>query len=115
MFLDYLKLSNHLYKNIEIDVKNIAECLLNSQKINFFEENILNYISKNTTQPIDMVFENPLIEGEHDQYNTPVISNAIGKGNDDCMTQYNGKPQDENAENVKKFPCEEVGNLLAIF
>ena len=115
MFLDYLKLSNHLYKNIEIDVKNIAECLLNLQKINFFEENILNYMSKNTTQPIDMVFENPLIEGEHDQCNTPVIINAIGKGNDDCMTQYNGKPQDENAENVKKFPCEEVGNLLAIF
>ena len=115
MFLDYLKLSNHLYKNIEIDVKNIAECLLNLQKINFFEENILNYMSKNTTQPIDMVFENPLIEGEHDQCNTPVIINAIGKGNDDCMAQYNEKPQDENAENFKESPCEEVGNLLAVF
>ena len=37
-----------------------------------------------------------------------------GEGYDDCMTQYSGKTQDENAETVEESPLEEGENPLAV-
>ena len=36
------------------------------------------------------------------------------EGYDDCMTQYSGKTQDENAETVEESPLEEGENPLAV-
>ena len=62
---NYLKLSNDLYRDIEIDMKNLPEGLLNLQKNSFLEENIFNYIVRNIAQPIDIATENQVIEEEH--------------------------------------------------
>ena len=69
-------MNNHLYRDIEIDMKNLPEELLNLQKNSFLEENILTYIIRNFTQPIDIVTENQVIEEEHGQYNTSVTNKA---------------------------------------
>ena len=94
-----------MYKDIEIDMKKLPEGLLNLQKIILLEKNVLNYLyhtTSNIIQLVDIVIENPLIEEEHDQYNTPVTSNVSGEGNDDCITQYSGKRQDKNAETFEE-------------
>ena len=69
-------MNNHLYRDIEIDMKNLPEELLNLQKNSFLEENILTYIIRNFTQPIDIVIKNQVIEEEHGQYNTSVTNKA---------------------------------------
>ena len=69
-------MNNHLYRDIEIDMKNLPEELLSLQKNSFLEENILTYIIRNFTQPIDIVTENQVIEEEHGQYNTSVTNKA---------------------------------------
>ena len=65
-----------MYRDIEIDMKNLPEELLNLQKNSFLEENILTYIIRNFTQPIDIVIKNQVIEEEHGQYNTSVTNKA---------------------------------------
>ena len=39
------------------------------------------------TQRIDVVYENPVNEGEHDQYNTSVCNITSAERNNNCMTQ----------------------------
>ena len=89
--------------------------MLNLQKNRFLEENILNYIVRNITQPIDIVTENQVIEEDYGQYNTLVNNNTSGEGNDDCTTQYSGRPKDKNTETVKESPFKEGENALAVF
>ena len=109
---ELFKVENDLYRDIGIDMKNLPEGLLNLQKNSFLEENILTYI---VTQPIYIITENQIIEEEHDQCKTSVTNKASGEGYDDCMTHYNGKPRNENAETVEKCSLEGGENPLAVF
>ena len=67
---------------------------------------------RNITQPIDIATETQLIEEEHDQYDTSFTNNASG---DSCMTQYDRKTQDENAETAEESALEKGENQLAPF
>ena len=96
-------------------MKNLPGGLLNLKKNSFLEENIVNYIVRNITQPIDIVIENQVIEEEHGQYNTSFSNNASGEGYHDCMTQCSRKTQDENAEAVEESALEKGENPLATF
>ena len=64
---------------------------------------------------IDIVKEYPVIEGEHDQYDISVSKISSVERNDDCMTQYSSKLQDEKPKTSQEFPFEEGENTRAAF
>ena len=59
--LNYLKLSNHLYRDIKIAMENLPTGYPNLQ-IEGSEDNIYNYIIKNVTQPLEIIIENSVVE-----------------------------------------------------
>ena len=60
-FLNYLKLSNHLYRDIKIAMENLPTGYPNLQNEGS-EDNIYNYIIKNMTQPLEIIIENSVVE-----------------------------------------------------
>lgn len=86
--LNYLRLNNNLYWDIEINMENSPKESLNLQEEKFLEENSCNYKIRNIKQPINFVIANSVIDEEHDQNKTSVSSIASGERNDNCMTQY---------------------------
>ena len=97
--LQYLKKHNNLYRNIEIDIKNIPEQLL-SQTGKISEENAYNYLVKNITNPIDIIIDCLVGNKDHEEMNPSGIRiSGSGILDDDCMNQ----EINDNARSDQKF------------
>ena len=80
-FLNYLKLNNHLYRDIKIVMENLPTGYPNLQNEGS-EDNIYNYIIKNVTQPLEIIIENSVVE---DLSQDRACSIDIDQSN--CVTQ----------------------------
>ena len=65
-FLNYLKLNNYLYRDIEITLENSPPGYPNLQNEGS-EDNIYNYIVKNVIQPLEIFIENSVVENLSEQ------------------------------------------------
>ena len=83
--LNYLKANNHLYRDMEIDIENLPIGYSNLQSGETEDNKIYIYITRNTTQPLDIIIENPVIE-EVGSKNDASCNIAINIQND-CTTQ----------------------------
>ena len=109
--LQYLKKYNHLNRNIEIDIENIAEELL-SQIGNISEKNAFNYLVKNIANPIDIITDSLVGKKDHEEIN-PSDKRISGSCilDDDCMNQ----EINDHARSDQKFYVEDPENALAQF
>ena len=109
--LQYLKKHNHLYRNIENDIKNIPEELL-KQIGNISEENAYNYLVQNITNPIDIIIDSLVGNKDHEEINPSGIRISGSCILDDhCMNQ----EINDNARRDQIFCIEDSENSLAQF
>ena len=81
-FLNYLKLNNYLYRDIEITLENSPPGYPNLQNEGS-EDNIYNYIVKNVIQPLEIFIENSVVENLSEQR----TSGSIDIDENNCVIQ----------------------------
>ena len=100
-FLNYLKLNNYLYRDIEITLENSPPGYPNLQNEGS-EDNIYNYIVKNVIQPLEIFIENSVVENLSEQR----TSGSIDIDENNCVIQCE-KFSNENVRIPRDTTCEE--------